>query len=88
MDWLVVECLMIFHVGIASLFCLRLKVDIVLVSNGAVFMPNTFEGQQWVRTNYDNYVESLEEGKSTSDAIILSVGKGTRFLDDDMKAVI
>jgi hypothetical protein len=67
---------------------LHLKVDIVLVSNGAVFMPNTFTMQEWIRTSFDDYVESLEEGQSTADAIILSVGKGIRFLDYDVKIVI
>ena len=88
MGWFVLDCLMMFHVGGATLSCLHLKVDIVLVSNGAVFMPNTFTMQEWIRTSFDDYVESLEEGQSTSDAIILSVGKGIRFLDYDVKIVI
>lgn len=74
-----------FHVGGATLSCLHLKVDIVLVSNGAVFMPNTFSMQEWVRTSFDDYIESLEE---TSDVTVLSVRKGIRFFDYDVKAII
>ncbi len=33
--------------------------------------------QEWVRTTFDNYVDGLEDGQSTSDATILRVGKGT-----------
>ena len=88
MDWFVLGCLMMFHVGGAALSCLHLKVDIGLVSNGAVFMPNTFTMQEWVRTSFDEYMESLEEGQSTSDTTILSVGKGIQFLDYDVGAII
>ena len=51
-------------------------------------MPNSFTIQEWVRTNYDYYVESLIEGESTSDAMIFSVGKGIRLLNYDVKVVI
>lgn len=33
--------------------------------------------QEWVRTTFDNYVDGLEDGQSTSDATILRLGKGT-----------
>ncbi|SLM35480.1 hypothetical protein LPUS_04778 [Lasallia pustulata] len=46
-------------------------------SNGAVFMPNTFTMQEWVRTAYDDYIDGLEDGQSVPDTTILRVRKGT-----------
>ena len=85
MDWFVPEYLMTFPVGAFSRFCLDLNIDITLVSNGAVFMPNTFTMQEWVRTSFDDYVEGLENGQSASDAAILSVRKGTCSPGYDVK---
>ena len=79
---------MILPVGITRPFCLRLKIDQVLVSNGAVFMPNiTFTMQEWTRTSFDEYSDSLEE-ETLLDTTVLSVGKGIQPLNYDVKTFI
>ena len=42
-------------------------------------MLNAFTMQEWVRTTFDNYIDGLEDGQSTSDTIIIQLGKGTWF---------
>ena len=65
-----------------------LKTDTVAVSNGAVFMPYTFTMQEWVRTYFDDYLEGLKDGRSASDASILSVRKGMYSPSYDVKVSI
>lgn len=48
-------------------------------------MPHTFEMQIWVRMNYDNYVDSLEDGQDPSGTIILSVKKGLCSLNKNIR---
>ncbi len=39
-------------------------------------MPNTLTMQEWVRTTFDNYIDGLEDGQSSSNATILRIRKG------------
>lgn len=46
------------------------------VSNGAIFMPNTFTMQELVRMSLDEHLEDLEGGESLGEPVIYSVRKG------------
>lgn len=48
-----------------------------VVSNGALFMPNTFNMQELIRNNYDQYIEMDEAGKAVEPPLIYTVLKGT-----------
>ena len=39
-------------------------------------MPNTFTMQEIIRTEFDQYLEDLESGKSVKSPLILSISKG------------
>jgi hypothetical protein len=55
----------------------KLITDSFAVSNGAVFMPNTFNMQEAIRTSIDNYIEDVENGCPSATPLILSISKGT-----------
>ncbi|KAK2752223.1 hypothetical protein FQN54_008155 [Arachnomyces sp. PD_36] len=48
-----------------------------MVSNGALFMPNTFFMQELTRMSYDYYVDNLADSQQSMDPHYLRISKGT-----------
>lgn len=47
-----------------------------IVTNGAIFMPNTYTMQEFVRRHYDYYIELEEQGKDMESPLIIRIPKG------------
>lgn len=51
----------------------------LLVSNGALFMPNTFFMQELTRMSFDYYLDNLANSQPSADPHVLCIPKGWGF---------
>ncbi|MCJ1268034.1 hypothetical protein MMC22_007920 [Lobaria immixta] len=47
------------------------------ISNGALFMPNTYDMQELTRMHHDYYLDAIEDGKTPANPQYLCLPKGT-----------
>jgi len=60
----------------ASFFHLRSLLRFNIVSNGALFMPNTHFMQELTRMSYDYYMDSVQDGQPSVEPYYICIPKG------------